>query len=130
VREEGLVENKYTTDGVDGSKCLLIKSNSAKDWTYKHFKMILAKEGDRYGYKGIVRTVGDSNVTLGVVTYNEDIKVINWNYAAKTVTGAKDWVEAINEFEIPQDVKYIRFGLSGTGEGKAWIDDVVFSKLQ
>lgn len=51
---------------------------------------------------------------------------MTWSYAAKTVNAAKDWVEVINEFEIPQGVKYIRFGLSGSGEGSVWIDDVVF----
>ena len=44
------------------------------------------------------------------------------------MNAAKNWVEAINEFEIPQDIKYIRFGLSGSGHGKAWVDNVVFSK--
>ncbi len=130
AREEGLVENEYTTGGVDGSKCLLIKSNSAKDWANTHFKIISAEAGDRFGYEGCIRTEGDSKVILSVETYDENMKVINWNHAAKTVTAAKNWVEVINEFEIPQDIKYIQFGLSGSGKGKAWIDNVVFRKLQ
>ena len=56
--------------------------------------------------------------------------MMTWSYAAKTVNAAKDWVEVINEFEIPQGVEYIRFGLSGSGEGSVWIDDVGFSKLE
>lgn len=129
AREGGLVENEYATDGAEGSKCLLVKSNSAKDWAYGHYKIISVKVGDKFGYEGRVRTAGDSKVALGVVTYNEDRKVIHWNYAAKTVNAAKDWVEAINEFKIPQDIKYIQFRLSGSGKGKTWIDNVVFSKL-
>jgi len=73
---------------------------------------------------------GDSWVILNVVTYNEDMMVINWNHAPKKVAAAKDWVEAKKEFGIPHDIKYIQFGLSGSGNGKAWIDNVVFSKLQ
>jgi hypothetical protein len=130
AREAGLVESEHTTEGVYGSKCLLIKSNSAKSWAYKHFKIISVEAGDRFGYEGYIRTAGDSKVILSVVTYNEKRKVINWNYAAKTVHAAKNWVGVINEFEIPQDIKYIQFGLSGSGIGKAWIDNVAFSKLQ
>jgi hypothetical protein len=130
AREEGLVESEHTTDGVDGSSCLLIKSNSAKDWAYRYFELISVEAGDRFGYEGQIRTEGDSKVVLHVVTYNEKMKVINWNYAAKTVSAAKNWVETINEFEIPQNIKYIQFGLSGSGNGKAWIDNITFSKLQ
>ncbi len=129
AREDDLVESEYTTAGVDGSKCLLIKSKSTKYWAYRHFKMISVKAGDRFGYEGHIRTEGDAKVVLSVVTYNEDMKVINWSYAAKTVNAAKDWVEVINEFEISQDIKYIQFGLSGSGKGKSWIDNVVFRKL-
>ncbi len=130
AREEDLVESQYTTDGVDGSTCLLIKSKSAKDWAYRDYEMISVEIGDRFGYEGQIRTEGDSKVILNVVIYNEDMRVINWNHAPKTVNAAKDWIEVKNEFEIPQDIKYIQFGLSGSGKGKAWIDNVVFSKLQ
>ena len=129
AREKGLVEIEYPADGADGTKCLLVKSNSAKDWALRHFKMISVKAGGRFGYEGRVKTTGNAKVILSVVTYNEDMKVMNWGYAAKTVNAAKDWVEVTNKFEIPQDVQYIRFGLSGSGGGKAWIDNVVFSKL-
>ena len=92
-------------------------------------KIFAVETGEKFGYEGQIRTEGDSKVILYVVTYNENMKVINWNYAAKIVNAAKNWVEAINEFEIPQDIKYIQFGLSGSGNGKAWIDNVVFRKL-
>ncbi len=130
AREDGLVEKEYTTDGVNGSSCLLIKSNSDKGWAYKHFKIFSVDEGERFGYEGQIRTEGDSYVSFNVVTYNKDMKVINWNHEPKTVNAAKDWIEVINEFEIPQDIKYIQFGLNGSGKGMAWIDNVIFSKLQ
>jgi hypothetical protein len=129
AKEDGLVKSEFTTEGVDGSKCLLIKSNSAKDWAYMHFEIISVESGDKFGYEGQIRTEGDSKVILSVQTYNEKMKVVDWSYGSKTVTAAKNWVEAINEFEIPQDIKYIRFGLKGSGNGRSWIDNVAFSKL-
>jgi hypothetical protein len=130
AREKRLVKSEYVTEGVDRSGCLLIKSNSAKEWAMMHYEPIAVKAGDRFGYEGKIRTEGDSEVSLSVQTYNEKRRVINWSYAAKTVTAATDWVELKNEFEIPPDIKYIQFGLKGSGKGRAWIDDVTFSKLK
>jgi len=130
AREQDLVEIQHTTDGLDGSDCLLINSSSTKDLAYWHYKMFAVETGDKFGYEGQIRIEGDSKVSLCVVICNENMKVINWNHAAKTVNAAKDWVEVLNEFEISQDIKYIQFGLIGSGKGKAWIDNVVFRKLK
>ena len=130
AREKDMVKSEYVTEGVDGTKCLLIESNSDDEWAIMHYELISVEAGDRFGYEGQVKTTGESNVLFSVQTSNEDKKVITWSYATKTVTAARNWVEIKNEFEIPQDIKYIQFGLKGSGKGKAWIDDVSFGKLK
>jgi len=130
AREEDLVKRDYVTDGVDGSRCLLIESSSDDEWAIMHYELIAVEAGDRFGYEGQIRTTDESKVFFSVQTSNDKKKVITWSYASKTVTAARNWVEVKNEFEIPQDIHYIQFGLKGSGKGSVWIDDVSFSKLK
>jgi len=130
AREKGLVETKYHACGEGKAGCLLLESRSQQGWAYRQVKMIAVRAGDRFGYAGRLKTAGASRAVLSLVTYDKDMKVLEWNYAAKTVNAEKDWVDLVNEFELPEGVKYIRFGLSGSGAGKIWIDNVVFSKVE
>ncbi len=130
AKEKELVEKKYVAEGMDDSNCLLIVNEGKRSWAYSHAKMIEVIEGDRFSLKASVRVDGDDvGVGLGVTSYDEDMKVVKWNDGYKKVSGARSWKGVENVYVVPEGVRFIRFRLSGAGEGKVWVDGVGFLKL-
>ena len=91
--------------------------------------MIEVSPGEIYSFSGWVKTSGkEAAGTLSVVLYDADKQVKQWHYAKESVTGADNWRCVERKFIIPDGIKYIRFRLTGWGEGKAWFDEIRFKK--
>ena len=127
--DEDIVDKEYRNDGTAGSKCLVIINGSKKHWAYSNSQMIAVSEGDRFSLKAVVRVGGDDQaIGVGVTAYGQDKEAINWNDGYKSITGVRLWSELESEYVVPAGVKFIRFRLSGKGEGVSWVDDVGFYK--
>jgi hypothetical protein len=63
-----------------------------------------------------------------VSAFEEGRKPISWSYVAEEVDRRGAWVKAERTFRIPEGIVYIRFRLSGVGEGTFRFDDVSFEK--
>jgi len=129
MKEEGLVKQQYDDNGLNGSKCLLIESNSQKYWSYTHNRLIAVKAGDELNFSGFVRAEGSVvSTALSVILYNSDREVIDWHYAQEKVRETKSWIKIERRFIVPDNIAYIRFRLSGDNIGTIWFDNVEFYK--
>lgn len=130
MREEDKVTQRYDSQGIDDSHCLLIESESEKDWSYWHNKIIQVEEGDVFNFKGVVKTQGkEIRANLSIVLYDKNKKVVQWSYAKESVGNTENkWVKLSHRFISPKGIEYIKFGLTGAGIGKSWFDYVKFQK--
>jgi hypothetical protein len=125
MREKGMV-----TIG-EGGQRLVIISRSAKEWALGAKKLIQVSPGEVFSFSGWVKTSGKEAVgALSVTLYDADRQVKDWNYAMEPVSGADNWQKVEREFTMPVGVKYIRFRLTGWGEGKAWFDGIKFMEIK
>ncbi|VAW19887.1 hypothetical protein MNBD_BACTEROID05-627 [hydrothermal vent metagenome] len=130
AREKDLVVSTLGDCSLGSSKCLHIVSKSSKDWAYQHINNIGVAKGDVFRYQARVINKSDGDVYVRMVAYDKNMKALNWNYAGKKIAQGVDWVDVKNEFMVDGLMKYIRFGISGSGVGAVWMDDVVFEKMR
>jgi hypothetical protein len=131
MREEGKVTKGHDTNGLDNSRCLVIKSSSTKSWSCSYKKMIRVREGDVFNYKVSVKLRGDNlSAYVSVATFDADEEVISWNDFTKQVDKTNEWVAIKNTFTIPNGISYIRFRISGTGTGEFRFDDIHLNFLE
>jgi len=132
MREEGAVSKELSSDGLNGSKCLLIKSSSKGSWTYSHNKRVEVKKGDIFYFNGMVNINGDNiSAYLSVSARDENKKVIDWNLFKEKVNRTGVWVGVEKYFTINDDnIRYITFRLAGIGSGEYRFDDITFRKIR
>ena len=129
MREEGTVILDYDSNGINNSRCLLIKSNSTKSWAYSHNKYVEVLKGDVFSFEGFVKIQGDKiSAYAGVTAYDKHKEPIKWNYISKKLISQKKWIRIKKEFIIHDNIKYISFRLSGVGIGEFKFDNICFRK--
>jgi hypothetical protein len=131
MRESGKVTKELSLDGVNASKCLLIKNIGRGSWVYSHRKRVEVKKGDIFYFEGDVNIQGDDlSAYLSVAAFDKDKSAINWNLFKEKVNGTGVWIRVEKQFNISDDViKYIRFRLVGVGKGDYRFDNIIFRKI-
>ena len=132
MQEDGKTTKELSLDGVNGSKCLLIKNIGRGYWTYSHRKLIEVKKGDIFHFEGDVNIQGDDlSAYLSVAVFDKNKHAINWNLFKKKVKRSGVWIRVEKQFNISDDViKYIRFRLVGRGNGYFRFDNITFRKIK
>jgi len=132
MREHGTVTKKISLDGLNGSKCLLIKNTGSGSWVYAHRKLIRVKKGDIFQFEGDVNVqCDDQSAYLSVAAFDKNKNPINWNLFKEKVNRIGTWVRVEKRFNISNDViKYIEFRLVGTGNGNYRFDNITFRKIK
>lgn len=129
MREEGNVTKEYDSQGIDNTRCLLIKNNSPGSWSFSHKKYVQVKEGDTFTFTVLVRLQGENvSAYAGVAAFDKRKNAISWNYFTEKTERTAEWVLLKKTFTIPGDISYIQFRLSGSGAGTYRFDDVRFVK--
>ncbi len=129
MREEGKDTVGYDSHGIKNSRCLLVKSNSTKSWSYSHNKYVEVLEGDIFSFEGLANLQGDKiSAYAGIAAFDKQKNPIKWNYISEKVDKAKKWIKIKNKFIIPNGISHIRFRLSGVGIGEFKFDDISFRK--
>ncbi len=129
MKDKGKVTLSYDSNGINNSHCLLIKSNSKKNWLYSHNKYVEVLKGDFFSFEGFVKLQGDKvSAYIGISAFDKYKKPIKWNYISEKIDNAKKWIKIKKSFIIPDDIKYISFGLSGRGIGDYKFDNIIFRK--
>ena len=128
--KKGTVEKEFSSDGFDGSRCLLIKNTGIGGWTLAHKYKIKVKKGDSFYMAALVKLRGDELTSyLSVAAYDINHEVINWNITRVKTDTTGEWIKIEKNFEISDDaVSYIKFKLGGKGRGEYWFDNVLFAK--
>ena len=132
MREDGKVTREFSASGIDGSKCLLIKNSHTGSWTYSHNKLVEVKPGDLFAFDGLVNIQGNNlSAYLSIATFDENKKVIAWNFFKEKVDRTGVWVGVKRQFMVyDDDIKYITFRLVGVGIGEYRFDDITFRKIK
>ena len=132
MREDGKVTKEFSASGIDGSKCLLIKNSGSGSWTYSHNKLVEVKPGDLFAFDGIVNIEGHNlSAYLSLAAFDENKKVIAWNFFKEKVNQTGAWVRVKKQIAISDDTfKYIQFRLVGTGMGEYRFDRIAFKKIR
>ena len=132
MREDGTVTRELSSDGFNGSKCLLIKNTGNGSWVYSHRKRIEVKKGDIFQFEGDVNIQGDDlSAYLSVAAFDKNKNSINWNLFKKKVKRNGVWVRVEKQFNISDDdIKYITFRLVGIGNGFYRFDNIIFRKIK
>ncbi len=129
MRDKGKVTLGYDPNGINNSRCLLIKSNSTKNWSYSHSKLIEVQEGDIFSFELFAKIEGDNiSAHAGIDTFDKYKAPIKLNSFTERIDKAEMWIKIKNRFTIPCNTKYIRFRSSGMGIGDFRFDNIFFRK--
>jgi hypothetical protein len=60
MREAGTVTKEISAGGINGSRCLLIRSSGTGSWSYSHKMLIEAKKGDTFAFEGFANIEGQN----------------------------------------------------------------------
>lgn len=116
--------NKYTsvsrelsTEGLNRTKCLLIKNSNEGYWVYSHNKKIETKIGDVFYYEGLVNIKGNRlHAYFSIAASDESKKVISWNLFKGEINKIGSWIKVKKTITISNNrIKFITFRLVGVG---------------
>lgn len=129
MRENGKVTQGYSLEGLNNSGCLFIENTGEADWAYPQNTLVKVKAGEIFNFEGFIKTEGKKiSATMGVVLYDKDKKLLQWEYVKETVTKPGEWVKVMRRFAVPKESEYIMFRIIGEGAGKTWFDNITFRK--
>lgn len=130
MREPGKVEKHFDSDGIDGSRCLLITSRSSGSWSCSHNKFVEVSSGDRFRFEARVKLHGDKpSAYAGVAAFDINKDVVSWNLVSVKTNQTGVWGKLEKTFIVPEGIKYINFKLSGCSSGDFRFDNIFFEKL-
>ncbi len=131
MREEGKVAMSYCLDGVNNSRCLLIKSSSEKKWSYTYRKYIEVKKGDVFSFEGSAKIQdADLSLAFSIASFDKDKKVVSWNSDHPSAYRNNQYEMLTKKFTVTDGVRFIRFRILGAGVGDFRFDDINFRKVK
>lgn len=74
-----------------GSYAARIEHRGAEDWSFSSEKRLDVKPGDLFTIQAWVKIKGTGNTTIGVITYDEKGKALEWAFGERTAAGPRDW---------------------------------------
>jgi hypothetical protein len=123
--EKGLVKAGSAPEGPDNSRCLKVESRSSRSWAIWSNTLIEVEAGDRFVLMGRIEREGQAQARLAAALLAEDQKkVLKWSHGIAAAQPVEGWQAVRSEFEIPAGARWMRAGLSGSGEGRARFDDI------
>jgi hypothetical protein len=129
TREPGRGRVVFDREVSHGGNCAArIEHQGAADWSFNSEKLLDVRSGDLFALQGWVKIQGTGNATLGVVTYDENGKALEWDFGGRTATGPSNWRLLRSRFVIPRNVVTIHPRLIGSRPATVWLDDVSLVK--
>lgn len=130
MREKGLVIQDYDNDGINKSRCLIVRSSSDKSWAYCYQDFIKVKKGDAFSYEGLTAIqVENGYTTFCITTYDQSKNVLKWIYEEKTVNQNNKIISVKKRFTVAEGIALIRLRIIGFGAGEFRYDDITLRKL-
>ena len=120
----------YEALGVNGSRCMIIRSDTDSWWNISHRYLVSVRPGDVLRVTAQVWNGSDSGrAGLEVAAYDEKRNVIKWNYWGKRSDARSRFETITMQFSIPAEVSFIRLRLAGRGRGEFRFDDIRFELI-
>ncbi len=131
VKEEGKVTLNYDSNGINNSRCLLIRSSSKKGWSYSYRKFIGVQKGDVFNFKGFGWIQGDKvSAKFRIASFDKDKTVIKWDYEKTKILKNNQFEKVTKRFTVADGIAFIRFSITGRGVGDFRFDDINFSQAK
>ena len=111
-----------------GSYAARIEHRGAEDWSFSSEKRLDVKPGDLFTLQAWVKIKGMGNTTIGVITYDDKGKALEWAFGGRTAAGPSDWHLLRSRFVIPRNVTAIGPRLIGYQPATVWLDDFSLAK--
>jgi len=111
-----------------GRHAARIEHRGAEDWSYSAENRLDVRRGDLFTLQAWVKIEGTGNTTIGVVTYDEKGKALEWTFGGRTAAGPRDWHLLRSRFVIPRNVVAIGPRLIGYRPATVWLDDFSLAK--
>ena len=73
-----------------GSYAVRIEHRGAEDWSFSSEKRLDVKPGDLFTLQAWVKIKGTGESTIGVITYDEKGKALEWTFGGRTAVGPRD----------------------------------------
>ena len=129
MREDGKVVRSVDSPE-NHSRCLLITSESSRDWSYECQFLIRADAGDVFYYEGLAGLQGaEAHAVLGFTTFDPEKTVLAWNYGVSPVEpGPMALIR--RQVSIGEGVGFIRFRIAGRGRGQFRFDNIRLIKIR
>jgi len=125
MREKGKVHLEYDPEGLNGSQCLLVHSESERDWACFSVCYLRVKQGDVFEYSGRAHLESRNGwAVMSFTTYNENRDPIDWNYGKTKVIQTGSVVSVLKRVSVQKEIAFIRFHISGVGKGEFRFDDI------
>ena len=128
ARETGTVIRRLNRDDQDGPRHLFIRNLGHEDWAIDHGGLIIVSPGNEFYYHTRLKTGGQAEAVLGVALHTKDRKISQWMYEGTKAANQTEWTQLKNTFEIPEDVRFIRLRLTGSGKGDVLVDDFLLKR--
>lgn len=129
ARDNGTVAVSIVSEGLHGSKALLIRSASGRDWAIPSLIRLEVSPGDTFDFSGYARATAEATGRMSVTLFDALDKVVKWDGALTIVHGA-GWQRYANRLVVPDGTSYICFRLTGNGIGDFYIDDIEFVRVE
>ncbi len=114
-------------EGAEGSNCLKIWNESAKNWSLSYEALVEVAPGERFRCDYAMKTQGNIRANIGVVLCDSKHRIQNWHLAG-TPVATGEWALFWYFFIVPEQGKYFQIRFCGEGEGIAWVDNITISK--
>ena len=111
-----------------GSHAARIEHRGAEDWSFSSEKRLDVRRGDLFTLQAWVKIKGTGETTIGVVTYDEKGKALEWTFGGRTAAGPCDWHLLRSRFVVPRNVVTIGPRLIGYRPATVWLDDFSLAK--
>ncbi len=130
MREEGDVTATYDLSGMNDSRCLLVKSSSKMKWSYTYYKFIKVQKGDVFKADGFAEIKDeDLSIAFSIASFDKNKNVINWNSDQPELYRNNQFEMLSKKFTIADEIRFIRFRITGSGVGTFKFDNIQFQKL-
>jgi len=113
-----------------GSVSLRVEHTGSRDWSLTQEAPVGTAPGEVFELSGWVRCedVG-GRVTISVIPYDSEGKVVTWFWGTLSSTGTHDWERMQRRFVTPRGCRSIRARVTGSGAGTAWFDDLELRRI-
>jgi len=112
----------------DGKGSIRIEHTGAQDWALERGSRLDVESGDLLDLSVWVKVQGQGDVTISVVTYDKDGKVLEWTHGTRGVQGPADWRQLRSRIVVPRNVAAVLPRLVGNRPATVWMEGYSFRK--